>query len=51
METEYVLKIEQVSFRYERENVLEDINLAVPKGAFLGIVGPHRLCIAKGKQL
>jgi zinc transport system ATP-binding protein len=41
METEYVLKIEHVSFRYERENVLEDINLAVPKGAFLGIVGPN----------
>ncbi|WP_374718604.1 metal ABC transporter ATP-binding protein [Parageobacillus toebii] len=41
METEYVLKIEHVSFRYERENVLEDINLTVPKGAFLGIVGPN----------
>jgi zinc transport system ATP-binding protein len=41
METEYVLKIEHVSFRYERENVLEDINLAVPKSAFLGIVGPN----------
>lgn len=41
MKTEYVLKIEHVSFRYERENVLEDINLAVPKGAFLGIVGPN----------
>jgi zinc transport system ATP-binding protein len=41
METEYVLKIEHVTFRYERENVLEDINLTVPKGAFLGIVGPN----------
>lgn len=41
METEYVLKLEHVSFRYEKENVLEDINLAVPKGAFLGIVGPN----------
>ncbi|MGG6437460.1 metal ABC transporter ATP-binding protein [Saccharococcus caldoxylosilyticus] len=38
---EYVLKMEHVSFRYEKENVLEDINLAVPKGAFLGLVGPN----------
>ncbi|EID45412.1 metal (zinc) ABC transporter, ATP-binding protein (ATPase) [Parageobacillus thermoglucosidasius TNO-09.020] len=36
-----MLKLEHVSFRYEKENVLEDINLAVPKGAFLGIVGPN----------
>jgi zinc transport system ATP-binding protein len=41
METEYVLKMEHVSFRYEKENVLEDIHLAVPKGAFLGLVGPN----------
>lgn len=41
METEYVLKMEHISFRYEKENVLEDINLTVPKGAFLGIVGPN----------
>ncbi|EZP76172.1 ABC transporter [Parageobacillus genomosp. 1] len=41
MKTEYVLKMEHVSFRYEKENVLEDINLAVPKGAFLGLVGPN----------
>ncbi|BDG36808.1 metal ABC transporter ATP-binding protein [Saccharococcus caldoxylosilyticus] len=41
MKIEYVLKMEHVSFRYEKENVLEDINLAVPKGAFLGLVGPN----------
>ncbi|MEW4325060.1 metal ABC transporter ATP-binding protein [Rossellomorea marisflavi] len=36
-----VIKIEDVSFRYERERVLEEINLSVPQGAFLGIVGPN----------
>jgi zinc transport system ATP-binding protein len=41
MKIEYVLKMEHVSFRYEKENVLEDINLTVPKGAFLGLVGPN----------
>jgi zinc transport system ATP-binding protein len=40
-EQEIVLKIENLSFRYEKENVLEDINLSVPKGSFLGLVGPN----------
>jgi zinc transport system ATP-binding protein len=40
-ERENVLKIEHLSFRYEKENVLEDIDLSVPKGAFLGLVGPN----------
>ena len=29
-----ILEIEGLSFRYEDRNVLEDINLQVPKGAF-----------------
>ncbi|HDR4977146.1 TPA: metal ABC transporter ATP-binding protein, partial [Bacillus anthracis] len=36
-----ILEIEGLSFRYEDRNVLEDINLQVPKGAFLGLVGPN----------
>ncbi|RLQ98205.1 metal ABC transporter ATP-binding protein [Falsibacillus albus] len=36
-----VIELKDISFRYERENVLEDINLEVPKGAFLGLVGPN----------
>ncbi|WP_410983632.1 metal ABC transporter ATP-binding protein [Bacillus cereus] len=36
-----MLEIEGLTFRYEDRNVLEDINLQVPKGAFLGLVGPN----------
>ncbi|WP_059171156.1 metal ABC transporter ATP-binding protein [Bacillus sp. FJAT-27445] len=36
-----VININGLSYQYERERVLEDINLIVPKGAFLGIVGPN----------
>lgn len=39
--TESVIDIKNVSFRYEREWVLEQINLSVQKGAFLGLVGPN----------
>ncbi|MCH1624952.1 metal ABC transporter ATP-binding protein [Ferdinandcohnia quinoae] len=35
------LRIENLTFRYEDQNVLEDINLIVTKGAFLGLVGPN----------
>ncbi|WP_096153372.1 MULTISPECIES: metal ABC transporter ATP-binding protein [Bacillus] len=38
---EAVLKIEHVTFKYEQQNVIEDINLTIPKGAFLGLVGPN----------
>ncbi|WJP99539.1 ABC transporter ATP-binding protein [Geobacillus stearothermophilus] len=41
MESGLVLQIEDVSFRYENENVLEHVSLTVPKGAFLGLVGPN----------
>lgn len=41
MRTKPIIEINDVSFGYERENVLENINLAVPKGAFLGLVGPN----------
>ncbi len=40
-DTENVIAIENVSFRYEERNVLENINLTIPKGAFLGLVGPN----------
>ncbi|OCA91559.1 zinc ABC transporter ATP-binding protein [Bacillus sp. FJAT-27225] len=36
-----VIDITGLSFRYEKEKVLENINLSVPKGAFLAIVGPN----------
>ena len=40
-EEEVCLKIEHVTFKYEQQNVIEDINLTIPKGAFLGLVGPN----------
>ncbi|WP_075982323.1 metal ABC transporter ATP-binding protein [Bacillus massilinigeriensis] len=36
-----VIEIEDVTYRYEKENALENIHLVVPEGAFLGIVGPN----------
>ncbi|MFX3623810.1 MAG: metal ABC transporter ATP-binding protein [Ectobacillus sp.] len=36
-----VVEIHHLSFRYEAQNVLEDIHLTIPKGAFLGLVGPN----------
>ncbi|MDQ0175207.1 metal ABC transporter ATP-binding protein [Bacillus chungangensis] len=41
MNEQPAIAVNQVYFRYERENVLEDINLVVPKGVFLGLVGPN----------
>ena len=38
---EPIIQIRHLSYRYERENVLEDINLTIHKGSFLGIVGPN----------
>ncbi|MGM9926646.1 MAG: metal ABC transporter ATP-binding protein [Bacillus sp. (in: firmicutes)] len=36
-----IIKVEDVSYRYEKESVLEHINLSIPQGAFLAIVGPN----------
>jgi zinc transport system ATP-binding protein len=36
-----VIDIKDVSFRYEKENVLEHINMEIPRGTFLGLVGPN----------
>src|SRR5512134_918037 len=35
------VEIEKVSFRYGEVSVLEDINLTVDPGDFLGIIGPN----------
>lgn len=40
-ETMPIIEIKDVSFRYEKDNVLEDIQLSVEEGVFLGIVGPN----------
>lgn len=41
MEDKTIIEIKGLSYRYERDLVLENINLTVPKGAFLAIVGPN----------
>lgn len=41
MHRQPIVQIQHVSYRYEKENVLEDINLLINKGDFLGIVGPN----------
>jgi iron complex transport system ATP-binding protein len=41
METKTKLKVEGLTFAYDKENVIENICLAVSEGAFVGIVGPN----------
>jgi zinc transport system ATP-binding protein len=36
-----VIELNHIYYRYDRENVLEDVSLKIEKGAFLGIVGPN----------
>jgi len=37
----HVLEVKNVSFSYGKQMVLEDINMQVRKGSFLGLVGPN----------
>jgi zinc transport system ATP-binding protein len=41
MKKEPIIEIKHLYYRYDRENVLEDVNLSVNQGSFLGIVGPN----------
>ncbi|MFC3882942.1 metal ABC transporter ATP-binding protein [Bacillus songklensis] len=41
IEEQNVIEIKDLFFQYDRQAVLEDINLMIPKGAFLGLVGPN----------
>jgi len=41
VETDLALSIENVSFQYESQQVLENVTLHVKKGSFLGLVGPN----------
>ncbi len=36
-----IVKVTNLSYKYSKDKVLEDISLKVPKGAFLAIVGPN----------
>ncbi|UCZ54529.1 metal ABC transporter ATP-binding protein [Bacillus shivajii] len=37
----WAVEIENVTFSYGKENVLENIQLRIPQGSFLGLVGPN----------
>ena len=41
MNTPDIIEIDHLSFQYDGVNVLEDISFSIPKGAFLGLVGPN----------
>lgn len=41
MSSNEIIEIQDVNYRYDKDNVLENINLTIPKGAFLGLVGPN----------
>jgi zinc transport system ATP-binding protein len=41
MKKSCILQIQNLSFRYDDEYVLQNINLSIPKGAFVGLVGPN----------
>lgn len=36
-----IIEIKKLFYRYEKDAVLEDINLTIPDGSFLAIVGPN----------
>lgn len=36
-----IIKVKNLSYKYTKDKVLEDVSLEVPKGAFLAIVGPN----------
>jgi zinc transport system ATP-binding protein len=41
MKKEPVIKVTDLSYKYAKDTVLEDVTLSVPQGAFLSIVGPN----------
>src|SRR5690625_1212087 len=41
MNSQSIIELESVSFNYGKENVLEDINLSIKQGSFVGILGPN----------
>ncbi|RSD27467.1 metal ABC transporter ATP-binding protein [Mesobacillus subterraneus] len=38
---DYIVQVEDLYYRYDKENVLENINISIQKGSFLAIVGPN----------
>jgi len=38
---DFILNVNNLSYKYTKDKVLEDVSLVVPRGAFLAIVGPN----------
>ncbi|HLS08985.1 metal ABC transporter ATP-binding protein [Lentibacillus sp.] len=36
-----IVSMKNIDYAYERKNVLNDINLEIPRGAFMGLLGPN----------
>ncbi|PLS15411.1 zinc ABC transporter ATP-binding protein [Bacillus sp. M6-12] len=36
-----IIKVDNLSYKYEKDNVLEHVSMEIPYGAFLGLVGPN----------
>ncbi|MYL21300.1 ATP-binding cassette domain-containing protein [Halobacillus litoralis] len=41
MSEQTIVKFDNVSFKYERETVVQDVDLEIKSGQFLGLVGPN----------
>ncbi|MBN8235978.1 metal ABC transporter ATP-binding protein [Halobacillus kuroshimensis] len=41
MSEQTIVKLDNVSFKYERETVVQDVDLEIKSGQFLGLVGPN----------
>jgi len=41
MQREQCIQADQITFSYGRNNILEDLSLAIQKGAFVSIIGPN----------
>lgn len=41
MKNRTVIEVNHLSYRYERESVLEDINFSLSEGSFLALIGPN----------
>ena len=39
---EHVIELEDITAAYDRQPVLWDLDLNIPKGSLMGIVGPDR---------
>ncbi|WP_082235058.1 metal ABC transporter ATP-binding protein [Halobacillus massiliensis] len=41
MKTDKIIEMNQISFKYDREWIVKDVDLTIEQGQFLGLVGPN----------